>query len=69
MKLETITSPTTEVFLETSGGCSAVANPWFNCEGATFMLNDKNGCVKVAGCLRWEEIDALLIVLTAVRST
>ena len=66
MKLETFRSPTTEIFLE-ADGISVTANPWANGEGINFMLHGKDAAIRVAGSLRWEELDALLITLTAAR--
>jgi hypothetical protein len=66
MKLETFRSPTTEIFVEGTD-VTATANPWANCEGLSFMLHGKDAAIKVAGSLRWEELDVLLIALTAAR--
>ena len=68
MRLEAIKSFATEIFLETKDGAVTV-NPWSNQEGANVMLTTKDGAVKMAGCLRWEEIDCLLAALAVARST
>ena len=67
MKLETIKSKTTEVFLEFDGG-SVTVNPWANCEGVSIMVHGKDLSLRMAGAFRWEEIDAIIVALTAVRA-
>ena len=64
MKLETFKSQTTEVFIEFDGGTVTV-NPWSNCEGASIMVNGKDLSLRMAGAFRWEEIDAVIVALTA----
>ena len=69
MKLETIKSQTTEIYLEFDGGSVSV-NPWANCEGASVMVHGKGPelPLRMAGALRWEEIDAIVVALTAARA-
>lgn len=67
MKLETFKSHTTEVYLEFDGG-SVTVNPWANCEGANIMVHGKDLSLRMAGALRWEEIDAIIMALTAARA-
>ena len=67
MKLEAIRSKTTEVFLEFDGG-SVTVNPWGNCEGASIMVHGKDLSLRMAGAFRWEEIDAIIVALTATRA-
>ena len=67
MKLETFKSPTTEVFLAFDGGTVTV-NPWSNCEGANIMVHGKDVSLRMAGAFRWEEIDAIIVELTAARA-
>ena len=67
MKLETFKSPTTELFLEFDGG-SVTVNTWANCEGANIMVHGKDLSLRMAGALRWEEIDAVIVALTAARA-
>lgn len=67
MKLETFKSPTTEVFLEFDGG-SVTVNPWSNHEGANLMVHGKDVSMRMAGAFRWEEIDAIIVALTAARA-
>ena len=67
MKLETFKSPTTEVFLAFDGGTVTV-NPWSNCEGANIMVHGKDVSLRMAGAFRWEEINAIIVALTAARA-
>lgn len=67
MKLETIKSQTTEIYLEFDGG-SVTVNPWANCEGASIMVHGNNLSLRMAGAFRWEEIDAIIVALTAARA-
>jgi len=68
MKLETIKSDCKEVFLEGSG-VTVTVNTWANLEGCSLMVHTKDGnSIRMAGAFRWEEIDAILVALTAARS-
>ena len=67
MKLETFKSHTTEVFLEFDGGSVSV-NTWANYEGANIMVHGKDVSMRMAGAFRWEEIDAIIVALTAARA-
>ena len=67
MKLETFKSPTTEVFLEFDAGTVSV-NTWANHEGANIMVHGDNLSLRMAGAFRWEEIDAIIVALTAARA-
>ena len=69
MKLETFRSPTTEIFLEFDGG-NVTSNPWSNGEGASVILHGKGPGfpLRMAAALSWEEIDALIMALTAARA-
>ena len=67
MKLETLKSNCTETFVELDGG-SVTVNTWANCEGANIMVHGKDLSLRMAGALRWEEIDAVIVALTAARA-
>ena len=67
MKLETIVTKTTEVFIE-GDNVSVTVNPWANCEGVSFMLHGKDAAIRLAASLRWEELDILLVALQAARA-
>ena len=67
MKLETLKSNCTETFVEFDGG-SVTVNTWANCEGANIMVHGKDVSLRMAGAFRWEEIDAIIVALTAARA-
>ena len=67
MKLETIISASKEIYIELEGGSTITVNPWANCEGASIIMMDKNGGVRLASVMRWEEIDGLTLALAAAR--
>lgn len=69
MKLETIITPSKEIYLQ-AGDMSVTVNTWSNCEGLSFMVHGKGSelPLRMAGSFRWEEIDAILIALTAARA-
>ncbi len=70
MKLESFKAPTTEVFV-TGNGVSVTANPWANCEGLSVMIHSEGEGlpIRAAFSLRWEELDVLMVALTAARSS
>ena len=69
MKLETLVSPCTEIFLE-SKNLNVTINTWANCEGASLMVHGTGPelPLRMAGAFRWEEIDAILVALAAARA-
>ena len=67
MKLETLKSNCTETFVEFDGG-SVTVNTWANHEGANIMVHGKDLSLRMAGAFRWEEIDAIIVALTAARA-
>lgn len=69
MKLETFTSETKEIFVS-GNGLSVTANPWANHEGLSVMLHSegKDMPIRAAFSLRWEELDALMVALSAARA-
>ena len=66
MKLETIKSDCKEIFIE-GYQTSVTVNTWANKEGCNVMVHGKDLQLKMAGAFRWEEIDVILIALTAAR--
>ena len=69
MKVESFTSPTREVFVETEGSTFTVtAIPWANGEGLNVMLHGNDLTIRGCFSLRWEELDALSIALQVARS-
>lgn len=69
MKLETMISTSKEIYLD-AGGMTVTVNTWSNCEGASIMVHGRGPelPLRMAGSFRWEEIDAILVALTAARS-
>lgn len=71
MNLEAFKSETTEVFVE-GHGVTVTVNPWHNLEGANVMMHgagDQGLALRAAFAARWEEIDVLLVALTAARAS
>lgn len=68
MKLETFKQPTTEIFV-THNDTSVTVTPWSNCEGLNVIMQGKDGGVKLAAVLNWDELDTLLVALQAGRTT
>lgn len=70
MKLETFRAPTTEVFIE-GHGVTVSATPWANGEGCTALMHGRGDgglTIRATVAGRWEELDVLLMALTAARS-
>lgn len=69
MKLETFKADSKEIWLEFDSG-SITVNSWSNQEGASIMVHGKGPemPLKMAGAFRWEEIDAIIVALTAARA-
>lgn len=70
MKLETFTAATKEIFVE-GNGLSVSAYPWANCEGVSVLLHSEGEDmpIRASFSLRWEELDALMVALAAVRAS
>ena len=69
MKLETIITPSKEIYLQ-ANDVSITVNTWSNCEGMNVMMHGPGPelPLRMACSLRWEDADALLIALTAARA-
>ena len=69
VKLETLKSESTEIFLE-AGEIMVTVHTWGNLEGASIMVHGSGPelPLRMAGAFRWEEIDAILVALAAARS-
>jgi hypothetical protein len=69
MKLETFKSDTKETFV-TGNSITVSVYQWKNLEGCSFMLHQDGETMplRCAASLRWEELDTLLVALTAARS-
>lgn len=67
MNIETTKSDTTEVFTE-GHNITVTATRWANCEGVNVMVLSSDGTYRSSFVLRWEELDVLMVALTAIRS-
>lgn len=68
MELKTLKAETKETFV-VGEGITVTVYDWANREGCSFMVHEENSLsLRVSGSLRWEEVDALLVALTAARS-
>ena len=67
MKLETIKTPTTEVFVQ-YGEVTITVTRWSNLEGANIMVTGKDLAVRMSCAMTWEEIAALQVALAAANS-
>lgn len=70
MKLETFKTDTKETFV-VGNGISVTVYQWGNCEGCSFLIHQDGDTMplRCAASLRWEELDTLLVALTAARSS
>jgi len=67
--LSTFRTPATETFVKGSG-VNVTVTTWGNHEGMSLMVHG-NGAelpLRMAGAFRWEELDVILVALTAARS-
>ena len=67
MKLETIKTPTTEVFIQ-QDDTTIVVTQWGNMEGANIMVTGKDLSLRMACAMTWKEIAALQVALAAANS-
>ena len=67
MKLETIKTPTTEVFVQ-RGDTTITVTQWGNMEGANIMVTNRDLAIRMSCAMTWEEIAALQVALAAANS-
>lgn len=67
MKLETIKTPTTEVFIQ-QGDTTIIVTQWGNMEGANIMVTGKDLAIRMSCAMTWQEIAALQVALAAANS-
>ena len=67
MKLETINTPTTEVYVQ-QGDTTITVTQWGNMEGANIMVTNKDLAIRMSCAMTWEEIAALQVALAAANS-
>ena len=67
MKLETIKTPTTEVYVE-QGDTTITVTQGGNMEGANIMVTNRDLAIRMSCAMTWEEIAALQVALAAANS-
>ena len=67
MKLETIKTPTTEVFVQ-QGDTTITVTQWGNMEGANIIVTGKDLALRMSCAITWEEIAAMQVALAAANS-
>ena len=67
MKLETIKTPTTEVYVQ-QGDTTITVTQWGNMEGANIMVTGKDLAMRMSCAMTWEEVNALQVALAAANS-
>ena len=67
MKLETIKTPTTEVYVQ-QGDTTITVTQWGNMEGVNIMVTGKDLAMRMSCAMTWEEISALQVALAAANS-
>ena len=67
MKLETIKTPTTEVYIQ-QGDTTITVTQWGNMEGANIMITNKDLAIRMSCAMTWKEIAALQVALAAANS-
>ena len=67
MKLETIKTPTTEVYVQ-QGDTTITVTQWGNMEGANIMVTNKDLAIRMSCAMTWEEVSALQVALAAANS-
>lgn len=67
MNLETIKTPTTEVFVQ-QGDTTITVTQWGNMEGANIMVTGKDLAIRMSCAMTWKEIAALQVALAAANN-
>ena len=67
MKLETIKTPTIEVFVQ-QGDTTITVTQWGNMEGVNIMITGKDLAIRMSCAMTWQEIAALQVALAAANS-
>jgi hypothetical protein len=66
MNIEALTTETKEIMVE-GHKINVSVNLWSNYEGCNVMVCDDDLSLRMAGAFRWEELDVILVALTAAR--
>ena len=67
MKLETIKTPTIEIYVQ-QGDTTITVTQWGNMEGANIMVTNRDLAIRMSCAMTWEEIAALQVALAAANS-
>ena len=67
MKLETIKTPTTEIYVQ-QGDTTITVTQWGNMEGANIMITNRDLAIRMSCAMTWEEIAAMQVALAAANS-
>ena len=67
MNLETIKTPTNEVFVQ-QGDMTITVTQWGNMEGVNIMVTGKDLTIRMSCAMTWQEIAALQVALAAANS-
>lgn len=67
MKMETFKNDSKETFV-TGHELIVTCNTWANLEGLNVLAMNKDLSIRMAAAFRWEELDVLLVALSAARS-
>ena len=67
MNLETIKTPTIEVFVQ-QGDTTITITQWGNMEGVNIMVMGKDLALRMSCAMTWKEIAALQVALAAANS-
>ena len=67
MKLETIKTPTTEVYVQ-QGDTTITVTQWGNMEGENIMVTGKDLELRMSCAMTWAEVAALQVALAAANS-
>lgn len=69
MKLEKFKTQTEETVVELEKGQLMISvSQWGNMEGVNLMMTGKDLSLRLAAALAWEEIDGLIVALSAARA-
>ena len=67
MKLETIKTPTIEIYVQ-QGDTTITVTQWGNMEGANIMVTNRDLAIRMSCAMTWQEIAALQVALAAANS-
>ena len=69
MKLEKFKTQTEETVVELEKGQLVISvSQWGNMEGVNLMMTGKDLSLRLAAALTWEELDGIVVALSAARA-